>query len=151
MLRLTPEVRTFRCPGCESILLESAARCGSCGRDLDAAEIALAADGRERFLRAFAEANSLRITAGSLLPFLGLSLVPYLSLIGTVGTLALMAWVPISAVRWWLRFGKLQDADPELALSRKRVLQSLGIWFLVLLVMPFWVRLRFRSLWRNEG
>ena len=74
-----------------------------------------------------------------ILPFFGLSLVPFLSPIGRLGVLVLLVQIPWLSVRWYRRYGKLGFPEPELGEARKWWKESLAIWFVVVVATPIWI------------
>jgi len=105
---------------------------------VEPAVAAEAAANRTRYIEAFAHAHSLVITARSVLLMLGLSLLPIVRLIGLVGFIALLVWVPGSAALWFKRYATLKSDDPEYPQVRGWVRESIMIWVVALAASIAW-------------
>src|SRR5262245_26023641 len=76
---LSNSIRTFLCPSCGAVITTGIANCDVCSAPIDAQVAEAAAERRELVLRANGEASNLVIGARMILPFFGLSFVPFLS------------------------------------------------------------------------
>lgn len=138
---LNNSIRTFPCPICGAIITTGIASCDVCSAPIDAQVAETAAERRELVLRANGEASSLVISARMILPFFGLSFVPFLSSVGRLGVLVLLVQVPWLSGRWYRRYGKLSYPEPELGEARKWWKESLTIWLIVVVATLIWILL----------
>lgn len=76
-----------------------------------------------------------------ILPFFGLSLVPFLSPIGRLGILVLLVQIPWLSARWYRRYGTLTYPEPELGEARKWWKEALVIWSVVVVATLSWIAL----------
>jgi hypothetical protein len=139
------EIRTYPCPSCGEIINTGLTACPYCSAPIDEEAALRAADDREKYQKAFADANSLIITARSFLLAFAASFLPFLGTLGTVGVLLLLVWVPAGLIRWYRRHSNLSRANPDYAQARRWVTQSLLIWCAALLLVIVWAFLRFRT------
>lgn len=136
---LNNAIRTFPCPNCGAILTTGIASCDVCSAPIDAQVAETAAERRELVLTANGEASSLVMSARMTLPFLGLSLVPFLSPIGRLGVLVLLVQIPWLSARWYRRYGTLGYPEPELGEARKWWREALAIWSIVVVATAIWI------------
>jgi hypothetical protein len=136
MLGLQPALRTFPCPHCGAATVEIASRCASCQRPIDQEQARLAADKREKFLAAFASANSLVITARAVPGFVLMLRFLFFGPLGFAGLVMLLVLIPAGLVRWFWRY-RGPFPDPEWPQVRRWLLESSGIWLLTLAVVSW--------------
>jgi hypothetical protein len=136
-------LRTYPCPSCNQIINTGVSACEYCSAPVSEAAGEIAADRHQKFLTAFAEANSMVITARCFLVALLTSFSPLLSSVGTLGFLLLLVWVPFLLVRWHRRYSKLDASNTDFIQARRWVKESILIWSVALLVTPVWMYLKF--------
>jgi hypothetical protein len=136
-------MRTYPCPSCGQIINTGISKCEYCSAPVSEAAGEIAADRHQTFLKAFAEANSMVITARCFLVAFLVSFSPVLSIVGTFGTLLLLVWVPFLVIRWHRRYSKLDGTNADFVQARRWVKESILIWSVALLVSPVWMALRF--------
>ena len=81
---------------------------------------------------------------GILIPFGGLVFFPFLGLAGLVGFVFIKYAVPVMAVRWWIKYGRIKSQDLDLRRARKTVIVVSVVSLVILLfirVKLFGVRL----------
>ena len=139
------EIRTYPCPSCGEIINTGLTTCPYCSAPIDEEAALRAADDREKYQKAFADANSLVITARSLPLAFAFSFIPIIGLVGYLGVRLLMIWVPIGLFRWYRRHSNLDRSNPDYAQARSWVMQSLLIWCVALLLAVGWAFLLFRT------
>jgi hypothetical protein len=139
------EIRTYPCPSCGEIINTGLTACPYCSAPIDEGAALRAADDREKYQKAFADANSLVITARSFLLAFGARFLPFFGTLATVGALLLLVWVPAGLIRWYHRHSNLDRANPDYVQARSWVMQSLLIWCVALLLTIGWVFLLFRA------
>lgn len=142
------EIRTYPCPSCGEIISTGITSCPYCSAPIDEEAAQRAADDREKYQKAFADANSLVITARSFPLAFGASLLPFIGGVGSLGVLLLLVWVPAGWFRWHHRHSNLNGANPDYAQARTWVMQSMVIWCFALVLTLAWVFLRFGLLRR---
>jgi hypothetical protein len=131
----TPTI--FQCLGCNETIDSSAATCRFCGAAVDHEQAIKAAQIMAKVNQACSDASYLRSTALAYPGFFVVRLVPFVSMLGTVGFYGLSFAIPIWALRWWLKFAKLESADQEFRKARNTV-KTVGILVsLSLLVFVF--------------
>lgn len=139
------EIRTYPCPSCREIINTGVTACPYCSAPIDEEAALRAADDREKYQKAFADANSLVITARSFPLAFVARFLPFLGLVATVGALFLLVLIPAGLIRWYHRHSNLDRANPDYAQARSWVMQSLLIWCVALLVIIGWAFLLFRA------
>jgi len=73
---------------------------------------------------------------GCFLAFFALSFVPFLSLLGQLGVLVLLAWVPVLFLRWYPPLRQARLPGDEYRQARDWVQQAVVIWGLALFATP---------------
>ena len=116
----------FSCPSCNETIDSSADACRFCGAAVDHAQAIKAAEILAKVNQACSDASYLRSTALVYPGFFVLRFVPFVSMLGTVGFFGLTFALPIWALRWWLKFAKLDTGDPEFRKARTTV-RAVGI------------------------
>jgi len=139
------EIRTYPCPGCGEIINTGLTACPYCSAPIDEQAALRAADDRARYQKAFADANSLVITARSFPLAFVARFLPFLGTLAVVGALTLLVLVPAGLIRWHHRYAGLDRANPDYAQARRWVLQSLLIWCIALLLTIGWFFLLYRT------
>jgi len=130
----------FECPNCNETIDSTAETCRFCGAKVDHEAAVEAAGILARVNQACSDASYMRSTALTLPVFFALRFVPFVSGVGTWGFIGVSIGVPIWAVRWWFKFGKLSSTDAEFRKARSTVRWA-GILvfavFLLLVLAPF--------------
>jgi Trk-type K+ transport system membrane component len=121
-LSFSPTVKVFPCPNCHETINTSMQQCAFCGVPIDSAAAEASAAFTSRISAAVSDASYLSILGWALITFTVLMFVPFLGLLGGVGLIVLRVAIPIMAIRWWIRYGKLKSADPDLKKARTRAI-----------------------------
>lgn len=111
----------FQCPKCNETIDSTADSCRFCGEKVDHEAAQKAAELLSRINQACSDASYMRSTALAIPVFFVLRFLPFFSMIGAVGFIGLNFVVPIWALRWWRKFGKIQSADPDFRKARMTV------------------------------
>jgi hypothetical protein len=136
------DYRTLPCPVCREIIDTTMQSCKFCGAAIDPATAAEAATRQERVQRACGEASSARITAFAMPVLFLLSFVPMIGIVGLAGDAATLVIVPLSLIRWRIRFGKLESPDPDLARAKRAVKEAALMWAAMVIVNALWFSFR---------
>jgi hypothetical protein len=128
------EIRVFECPSCNQTINTSMQQCPFCSAPVDALAAESAANALSKINQACSDASYLKIMTGLLIPFFFLQLVPFLGLAGLVGFWFLRIAIPVMAIRWFLKYGKIQTTDPDFA-PAKRTTLIMGIIGLAVLLL----------------
>jgi hypothetical protein len=129
-LLMSETVQVFECPLCGQTINTSMAKCRYCGGSIDPQAAQTAAELTSRVSKACNDASYLRILAGSMVAFFFLRFVPFAGILGLVGNCVLTGLVPVLAIRWGIRYGKLRSPDRELRKARWNVAAAIGAWAL---------------------
>jgi hypothetical protein len=116
----------FECPQCNETIDSSAETCRFCGNTVDHEAALKAAAVLTKVNQACSDAKYMRSTAVAIPVFLLIRLVPFFGGVGVVGFYGLTVGVPVWALRWWIKFGKLASEDNEYVSARKSV-RTIGI------------------------
>ena len=103
----------FECPACGQTIDVSSTQCRFCSVVIDPAVAEKAAEKMARVNQACSDASFLRTMAISILVFLGVMFLPFLSLLGVVGYYFLMFAVPFMTIRWWVKFHAIRADDRD--------------------------------------
>jgi len=139
-------LRTFPCPRCAEIITTGVVRCDYCSAPIDPDLAEAAADEQQKLQRAFAVANNLVITARMILAAFILCATYFLFLLGAVGLVLLLVWIPVGAIRWSISYGKLGSPHPDYVKARRLVYQAVLIWGGAILAIVLWYMLSFGPL-----
>ncbi len=112
----------FECPVCKQTIDASAAQCRFCSSPVDPVVAQVAAERMARINQACSDASFLRTAAISVLVFIGVMFIPFMGLLGIVGYYFLLVAVPFLAIRWWVRFGRIQADDSDFRRARVTVI-----------------------------
>jgi len=93
--------------------------CPYCAAPIDHAAAASSAEVFARINQSISDASYLKVMAIMAGVFFLVMFVPFLSMIGYAGFVFLEFAIPAMTIRWWVKFGKLQSADPELRRARR--------------------------------
>lgn len=129
----------FQCSHCNETIDSSADACRFCGTKVDQEAALKAAALLARVNQACSEASTMRTTSLALPVFLLLRFIPFFGLVGAVGFIGVSVAVPIWAIRWWLKFGKLASTDLEFRKARstvRLVAILVSTVFLTLVLLP---------------
>jgi hypothetical protein len=101
----------FECPVCKQTIDSSSTKCRFCSATVDPAVAEAATEKMAKVNQACSDASFLRTMAIAILVFLGLLFFPILNLLGSLGYDFLMFAVPFMTIRWWVKFGRINNAD----------------------------------------
>jgi polyferredoxin len=107
--------------------------CPFCGAAIDHAVAEASAIETSKISQACSDASYLKIMLGILIPFGALVFFPFLGHAGLVGFVFIKYAIPVMAVRWWFKYGRIQSKDPDLRRARKTVIVVSVVWVAVLL------------------
>jgi hypothetical protein len=132
----------FPCPKCNETIDNTAATCRFCGQPVDHEAAVQAAELLSRINQAVSDASYMKSCALALPVFFVLRYVIFLSGLGGIGFVGLSIALPIWALRWWLKYGKIKTNDAEFNRARRTVkivgiCASLALVFLV--IAPFFL------------
>jgi hypothetical protein len=119
--------QTFPCPNCKEMINDSMKACRYCSVPIDPETARTAAELQEKVNHACSDASFLKIAAGTMFVFIGLSIIPFIA-ITYWGFLFLFFALIIMLVRWQVRFGKLQTSDPDYNNARRARNMALILW-----------------------
>jgi len=128
----TPTI--FECPSCRETIDAKAETCRFCGAKVDHDAALKAAALLSRVNQACSDASYMKSTALVLPVFFVLRFIPFLSGLGSLGFWALLIVIPAWALRWWLKYRKIETDDADFSRARGRVL-AIGITVSCLLVI----------------
>jgi len=131
---LTSKVHVFRCPKCNEFVNLTMESCPFCSAAIDSVSAQRAASDQDQINQAVNNSSYIRILAGTIAVFYGVSFVPLIGTPGTWGFLFLIVAVPILIVRFWVKYSKIQSADPAVRKAKRSVLAALGIWIVMIVV-----------------
>jgi predicted RNA-binding Zn-ribbon protein involved in translation (DUF1610 family) len=132
-LNLSRTFTVFPCPTCKETTNTSIQHCPFCGTAIDRAVAEASATETTRVSRACSDASYLKIMLGILIPFGALIFFPFLGLSGLVGFAFIKYAIPVMAVRWWIKYGRIQSQDLDLRRARKTVIVVSVVSLVVLL------------------
>jgi hypothetical protein len=130
----------FECPNCKQTIDVTAKQCRFCSALIDPVAAEAAAEKMARINQACSDASFLRTMAISILVFLGLMFVPFLTWLGVCGYYFLMFAVPFMAIRWWIKFHAIRADDPDFWRAKTTVIIVSALvtlpllWFIVSLL-----------------
>jgi hypothetical protein len=130
----------FECPNCKQTIDVTAKQCRFCSALIDPVAAEAAAEKMARINQACSDASFLRTMAISILVFLGLMFVPFLTWLGVCGYYFLMFAVPFMAIRWWIKFPAIRADDPDFRRAKTTVIIVSALvtlpllWFIVSLL-----------------
>ena len=119
--------QTFPCPKCSEIINDSMKKCPFCSTEVDPQAAAAAAEIQSKVNQAYSDANYLRIAAGAMWAFLGLSFIPLIPLVGW-GFLILFVGILVMVIRWQVKFRGLQTKDPDYPKAKRAKNLALILW-----------------------
>ena len=112
----------FECPVCKQTIDASSTQCRFCSAVIDPVAAEAAAEKMAKVNQACSDASFLRTMAISILVFLGLMFVPFLSWLGLTGYTFLMFAVPFMTIRWWIKFHAVHADDRDFKRARTAVI-----------------------------
>jgi hypothetical protein len=124
--------QTFPCPNCNEIINDTMERCRYCSAPVDRQAASAAADIQSKVNRACSDASFLRTAAAAMFVLLGLSLLPFISLITYLGSIITFVVVLVMVIRWQIKFGSLQTGDPDYKRAKRLKNVSLLLWFVAI-------------------
>jgi hypothetical protein len=130
----------FQCPKCNETIDNTAETCRYCGQPVDDAAAVKAAELLSKINQACSDASYMKSCALALPVFFVLRYVIFLSMLGGIGFIGLSIGIPVWALRWWLKYGRIADDDPEFLRARKTVMFAgigASILFVVFVIAPF--------------
>jgi NADH:ubiquinone oxidoreductase subunit 6 (subunit J) len=107
-------------------------RCRYCSAPVDQQSAATAAEIQSKVNMACSDASFLRTAAATVFVLLGLSLLPFISLITYLGSIFIFLAVLVMVIRWQIKFGSLQTGDPDYQRAKRLKNISLLLWFLAI-------------------
>ncbi len=110
-LSLSSRVEVFPCPNCRETINTSLLQCTFCGVPVDHAAALVSATETSNVSQACSDASYLKIMAWAFLTCFGLVFVPFIGLAGAVGLWSLRIALPVMAIRWWIKFGKIKTNE----------------------------------------
>ncbi len=116
------EPTIFDCPNCKETIDASAEACRFCRAKVDHEAARKAAALLSRVNQACSDASYMTSTALALPVFFVLRFIPFLGGLGSVGFWALLIVLPVWALRWWLKYRKIETDDADFHRARKRAL-----------------------------
>lgn len=119
--------QAFQCPNCREFINASMSNCSYCGVAINYDSAIAAANIQSKVGQACSDASYLKITARAFVVFYLLSWVPFLPLVGW-GSLILFIAVPVMLIRWWVKYSKLQTADPDYEKAKRDTIIAAVIW-----------------------
>lgn len=125
------QTQTFPCPNCNEIINDSMETCRFCSAPVDKQAAAFAADIQSRVNQACNDASYLRIAAVAMWIFLGLSVVPFLPVVGW-GFLITFFVVLILIVRWLIKFTGLRTRDKDYVQAKRSVIIAGVLWLVAI-------------------
>ena len=134
-LSLSGTVAVFPCPTCKETINTSIQHCPFCGTAIDHAAAEASATETTKISRACSDASYLKVMLGILIPFGGLVFFPFLGLAGLVGFVFIKYAVPVMAMRWWIKYGRVKSQDLDLRRARKTVMVVSAVSLLILLLV----------------
>ena len=108
-------------------------QCPFCGTAIDHAVAGASAIETSKISRACSDASYLKIMLGILIPFGALVFFPFLGLAGLVGFVFIKYAIPVTAIRWWIKYGRMKSQDLDLRKARKTVIVVSVVSLVVLL------------------
>jgi endogenous inhibitor of DNA gyrase (YacG/DUF329 family) len=132
-LSLSATVAVFPCPTCKETINTSMRHCPFCGAAIDHAVAEASATETSKISRACSDSSYLKIMLGILIPFGALVFFPFLGLAGLVGFVFIKYAVPVMAIRWWIKYGRIKSQDLDLRRARKTVIVVSVVSLVVLL------------------
>ena len=124
--------QTFPCPNCNEIINDTMERCPYCSTPVDREAAAAAAEVQSRVNRACSDASFMRTAAAAMFILLGLSLLPFISLITYLGSIITFLVVLVMIIRWQIKFGSVQTGDPDYKRAKRLKNISLLLWLLAI-------------------
>lgn len=124
------DYKTFRCPNCKQFVNNTMAICKHCSFPLDEQTISNTSATQERINSTYNSASNVRILAGAMWMFFFFSLIPFIGIIGRVGSYIAFIGVPVLLIIWLVRYAGLPKSEPEIADARKYLLTGFGIWLI---------------------
>lgn len=137
-LSLSSTVEVFECPKCFETINTSIRTCPFCASPIDADSAQAAGAATSRISQACSDASYLKIMSWTLFTFFLLLFLPLIGMAGYLGMWFLRFAIPVMSVRWWIKFGRIQTADPDFKRARNLATAStvLGALLLLGLVGP---------------
>ena len=132
-LSLSPAVQVFPCPHCQETINTFVQQCPFCSVLIDHAAAEQSAAATSKISQACSDASYLKIMLGVLVPFTATIFFPFLGLAGLVGLVFIKYAVPVMAIRWWIKYGRIKSTDPDLKNARKTAAFVSVVSLLVLL------------------
>jgi hypothetical protein len=124
--------QTFPCPNCNEIINDTMERCRYCSAPVDRQAAAAAAEIQSKVNRACSDASFLRTAAAAMFILLGLSLLPFISLITYIGSIITFLVLLVLVIRWQIKFGRIQTGDPDYKRAKRLKNISLLLWLLAI-------------------
>ena len=123
--------QTYPCPYCNEIINDSMEKCSYCSTAVDRQAAAAAAESQSKVNQAVSDASYLRIAAFVMWVFLGLSVIPFIPLVGWAFLFTFVA-VLVMIIRWQVKFGGIQTKDPDYPRAKRNRNLALVLWLAAL-------------------
>jgi len=146
------EPTIFECPSCRETIDAKAETCRFCGATVDRDAALKAAALLSRVNQACSDASYMKSTALALPVFFVLRFVPFFGSLGSLGFWVLLVVIPVWALRWWLKYRKIETDDADFRRARGRVM-AIGIvvtCLLVIFILLFILSVAIASLHRAQ-
>lgn len=115
------EPTIFECPACKETIDAKAETCRFCGVKVDHESAHKAAALMAKVNQACSDASYMKSTALALPVFFALRFVPFIAAVGGIGFWVLLVAIPIWALRWLLKYRKIDADDAEFRKARSTV------------------------------
>lgn len=117
-LSLSSTVEVFPCPGCTETINTSVRQCPHCSSLIDPVAAAAAGAATSRISQACSDASYLKVMSWAVGSFFLIMFLPIAGLAGFLGLWFLRFAIPFMAVRWWIKFGRIQTDDPDFSSAK---------------------------------
>lgn len=126
------QVMVFRCPACNEFINTSMEKCRFCSTVIDRSAAEATAEVQAKVNRACSDASYIRIVAGAMIAFLGISYAPFIGTFGACGFGVTALAVPVMLIMWQAKFGNLETDDPDYIIARRAKNIGFVIWLAAL-------------------
>ncbi|MBB5316925.1 hypothetical protein [Tunturibacter empetritectus] len=134
-LSLSSVVSVFPCPNCKETINTSMQQCSFCHTPIDRSAAEQSAAITSTISQACSDASYLKVMLGILIPFGALIFFPFLGLAGLIGFVFIKYAVPVMAIRWWVKYGRIKTTDPDFRRARGIVIPVSAISLIILLFL----------------
>ncbi|HKG60511.1 MAG TPA: hypothetical protein VKB05_12205 [Pyrinomonadaceae bacterium] len=113
---------------------DSMTQCRYCSVPVDPAVAQLIAERQEKANQSYSDASFLRTAVVAIYVFIGLSYIPFVSILGIFGAPITFILVLVLLIRWQVKFGRLVTNDADYLKARRSWRLSLVLWLLILVI-----------------